>query len=175
MTKARTLAILAALVALFVATSVMAASTKYVVAPGPHATVTPIADRAADQLGVPQMSVPVCGATTNTLVADVAGCIYACANGTLTKIAGEDSSGCSFLPTPTATATATPTPTLSATPTPTATATATATATPTATPTQTPTPTATETPRSGFCFGGTNQGAACLSQSVCTGGGVCAL
>jgi hypothetical protein len=39
----------------------------------------------------------------------------------------------------------------------------------------TPTPTATETPQSGFCFGGTNQGAACLSQSVCTGGGVCAL
>ena len=168
MTKARTLAILAALVALFVATSVMAASTKYVVKPGPHATVTPTADRAADQLGVPQMSLPVCGATTNTLVADVAGCIYACANGTLTKIAGANSSGCSFLPTPTPTVTVTATPTVTVTPTPTVTATV------TATPTLTPTPTATQTPASGHCFGGTNNTGACAAQSACPGG-VCAL
>ena len=170
----RLLGILTVVVCVLAAGDAAATSTRYVVAPGPRATLTPSPDKAIDQLGVPQMSVPSCGATDNTLVADVAGCIYACASGTLTKIAGANSSGCSFLPTPTATATVTPTPTLTATPTPTVTATATATPTPTPTETATPTPTATQTPSTGTCFGGTNNTGACAAQSACPGG-VCAL
>jgi len=57
----------------------------------PIATVTPVPDKATNQLGLPQpLATPICVTGRATLHGDSAGCVYACNSTVRTLIAGSN-------------------------------------------------------------------------------------